>query len=546
MRLRVVMADGRRFEREAQGDELVVGRSSHTGLSIPDRALSREHARFFRMGDAWFVEDLRSHNGTRVNDRNVVSPTPLAPGDRVSVGESVLMVELPGGAAAPAPEPEGSFYRSAEEILSGVLDTGEAVRSGAEAGRRAIERLRLLNDVHQALGRSISLDGLLELILDRVFTHLAPQEGAIYLRDAEGRDFCAARRSSLARPGAPLHSRSLFHEVIDKGKAARILDTALDERFAAAESLMSAGVRSLIAAPLLDPQGALGMIVLGSTLTTREFTEEDVELLVSLASVAAMRIRNVRLVAEAMERQKLEQEIRLARQIQVALLPAALPGIPGYELFGGNLPSRGVSGDFYKVVPRPALEEVAFLLADVSGKGIAASLLTASLEALTALPLESGASPESVCEQVSRLLYQRTPPEKYATAILAVLLRQTGQIRFVNAGHNPGLVVRCGGAEEWLAPGGVPLGLLPGSSYTARATSLAPGDTLVLYTDGLTEAVNPEDEEFGATRLLEACRRGRDLPPRALARALERELDDFVRGVPFADDRTLLVVRRLS
>ena len=199
---------------------------------------------------------------------------------------------------------------------------------------------------------------------------------------------------------------------MEKGQAALVLDAETDQRFNQAASLISAGIRSLVAAPLLDPSGAMGMILLSSTLGVRQFTEEDMELLASLASVASMRIRNTRLAAEAAERQRLEQEVNLARHIQVALLPKSIPQPAGYAIHGGNIPSRGVSGDFYKVVERAEGRECAVLLADVSGKGIAASLLTASLEALSAAPIEEGSSPDAVFSGVSRLLFARTPPEK--------------------------------------------------------------------------------------------------------------------------------------
>ena len=286
------------------------------------------------------------------------------------------------------------------------------------------------------------------------------------------------------------------------------------------------------------------MIAVGAGLGVRSFREEDLELLVSLASVAALRIRNVRLVAEAMERQRLEQEVRLARQIQVALLPATLPGVPGWELHGGTLPSRGVSGDFYKILFRGDGTTVAVFVADVSGKGVAASLLTASLEALSAFPLEGSDPPERICEQVGKLLHQRTPPEKYATAFLAIVDPGTGRVRFTNAGHNPALLLRAGGASEWLRSNGVPLGLLPGARYAEGDLTMEAGDTLLVYTDGITEALDPDDEEFGEGRLVEAAQRSRGLGLREMASAIERELDAFTRGVPYHDDRTLVIVRR--
>lgn len=539
-RLRVVSADGRRFEHEVTGEALVIGRSSRADLALADRAMSREHARIQRSDDGWVLQDLGSHNGTRLNEAIVEGAQRLRDGDTISLGGSHLVVDLDGDLPSSG---DSVIYRSARELLDPTSGVTDASGVGG-AGKRAADRLRMLNQVSQALASPISLEELLELILDRAFEHLRPQEAAIYLRDARGEDVCAARRATPGREARPMHSRSLLTEVIDKGMAAHVVDSAVDARFAESRSLIASGLRSFIAAPLLDAQGALGMIAVGAGLGVRSFREEDLELLVSLASVAALRIRNVRLVAEAMERQRLEQEVRLARQIQVALLPATLPSVPGWELHGGTLPSRGVSGDFYKLLFRGDGTTVAVFVADVSGKGVAASLLTASLEALSAFPLEGSDPPDRICEQVGKLLHQRTPPEKYATAFLAIVDPATGQVRFTNAGHNPALLLRAGGASEWLRSNGVPLGLLPGARYAEGVLTMEAGDTLLVYTDGITEALDPDDEEFGEGRLVEAAQRSRGLGLREMASAIERELDTFTRGVPYHDDRTLVIVRR--
>ena len=541
LRLRVVSADGRRFEHDVEGEEVVIGRSSRAGLALADRAMSREHARIRKDDQGWTVEDLGSHNGTRLNEAPVEGVRRLRDGDTVSLGGSVLTLEIQGEEGSPSGD--SVIYRSAKDLLHSASGSTDVSGVGA-ASRKAEGRLHMLNQVNQALASSISLEELLELILDRAFVHLKPQEGAIYLRDAAGNDICAARRSTPGRESRPMHSKSLLHEVIDKGMVAHVVDSSVDERFSESKSLMMSGLRSFIAAPLLDEQGALGMVVVGAALGVRSFRDEDLELLVSLASVAALRIRNVRLVAEAMERQKLEQEVRLARQIQVALLPASLPPVPGWELHGGTLPSRGVSGDFYKALLRGDGTDLAFFVADVSGKGIAASLLTASLEALSALPLEGNDPPDRICEQVGTLLFKRTPPEKYATAFLGILEPSTGRLRWTNAGHNPALLLRASGEAEWLKSNGVPLGLILGARYKEGDLTMGPGDALLVYTDGITEALNPEEEEFGETGLLEAATRHQSLPLRDLAAGLERDLDAFARGVPFHDDRTLVIVRR--
>jgi phosphoserine phosphatase RsbU/P len=546
-RLHITPAEGPPFDHTLQGDSLVVGRAAEAGLSIADPFLSRRHTRLFRKGAGLFVEDLGSRNGTLLNGKTVLTSTEVRSGDVIRVSNSTIRISTGESVAFRSVAPDdaledGTIFRRASDLLAPEPAT---LRSEGEL-RRYAERLKLLNEVHQALGRSLELDELLELILDRVFDHLRPDRGAVFLREKSGELRTAARRSAAGQAEDFPVSRSLVREVTEKGLAALVLDVRTDERFAAAQSMLLSGIRSLVAAPLLDPEGTLGLIVLESRMQIRQFSEEDLELLVSLASVAALHLRNVALMTEALERRRLEEELALARRIQVALLPSRVPETRGWELHGGNVPSRGVSGDYYEVVERADGREVVLMIADVSGKGMAASLLTASLQALSSGPIEDGLPPEEICARLSRLLYRRTPPEKYATAFLGVLEPATGLLRYTNAGHNPPLVVRAGGSLEELPPTGVPLGLLPGARYAAREVALSPGDTLVLYTDGLVEASDPGGEEYGLDRLKEVCLRHRNGLCRSLAEALDADLEAFVRGVPFADDRTIVLARRLS
>ncbi|HHQ49042.1 MAG TPA: FHA domain-containing protein, partial [Acidobacteria bacterium] len=531
-------------------DAMVIGRASHSDITVPDRSLSRQHARIFRDDDGWWVEDLGSRNGTLLNGQPLVDgPARIAPGDTLGLGSTVITVTTEETAAGQDTAPSGntgsSLFRPARQVLEDSSSAHNVVLSAdAETLRRLTLRLAVLNEVQQALSLPIELDELLSLILDRVFDHLDPEEGAIFLRHGDGTFHCAVQRPAEEAIAERLCSHNLIEQVVEGGQAALVLDVEEDERFARAESLMTAGIRSLVAAPLLDAETTHGMIVLSSRLHTRQFTEEDLELLVSLASVAAMRIRNVRLTEEAMLSKQLRRDLALARRIQMAILPDRLPTVDGYRIHAGNVPSRGVSGDFYKVVERGDGRELVLLLADVSGKGIGAALLTGSLEALSAGAIAGGAPPEEVCATTSRLLFERTPPEKYSTMFLVVLEPEDGGLTYCNAGHTPGLLLRPGDGHQWLGSTAPPVGLLPEARFTAASAVLEPGDVLVLYTDGITEAENPNGVEYGADRLLERCRHAPGLDPSELAAAIENDLRAFTAGTPFADDRTILIVRR--
>jgi serine phosphatase RsbU (regulator of sigma subunit) len=550
--LHVAPAQGDSFAHDVESDEVVIGRSMKSDLSVADRFLSRQHARLYRTEQGWVIEDLGSRNGTFVNGVRVESPTTIAPGDVIAMSASIIKVTEQGDAAPATDRPrvsidQGSIFRPATELIQASIQLPES-EAGHEADdiRRHAERLSILNDVHQTLATSISLDELLDLILDRTFDHLEPEQGVVLLRDKDGGLYPAASRPLETETDRIVISQSLAREVVEKGMAALVHDVRIDDRFAEAKSLLDAGIRSVVAAPLSDPRGTLGMIALSSAADVRVFSADDMQLLSSLASVAALRIRNIALAEEAAERRRLHEEVKLARQIQVALIPDSLPTVPGYDIYGGNQPSQGVSGDYYEVIERLDGSECVLFIADVSGKGIAASLLTAYIEALSSAPIEDGLTPDQVFARVSRRLYRRTPHERFATAFLAILEPASGTVRFANAGHNPALLVRRNGTIERLSSTGLPLGLLPLAEYECSEFTLTAGDTLVTYTDGITEATNPEKEEYGTERLENLCHERQSLDLEALAAALEEDLQLFVAGEPFADDRTLVMLRRLE
>jgi sigma-B regulation protein RsbU (phosphoserine phosphatase) len=551
-RLHIVPAHGDPFDQTLEGDSLIVGRSSAAELVLADRFLSRKHARLFQDNGSWMVEDLGSRNGTLVNGVRIEEPTRLKADDEIRLSGSVIMVRSGDKrdekvvTSAARHDTAQTVFRRASDLISRASSDATGGLTTPEALRRQTERLRLLNDIHRALGQSLELDELLEMILLRAFEQLEPEEGVIILRNKDGGYRRAARRTAAGVDTNYVFSETLITEVAEKGMAALVLDVETDSRFGNAQSILSSGIRSLVAAPFLDAEGSQGMIALNSRYHKRQFDEDDMELLVSLSSVAALRIRNVALAEEAAERRRLEEELKLARQIQVALLPSQLPDVEGYELWGGNVPSRGVSGDYFKIEERAEGSELVFVIADVSGKGIAASLLTASLEALAAGPIEVGQDPAEICTKVGRRLYMRTPPAKYATMILGILNRDSGELRYTNGGHNPALVIRANGEHEELKPTGMPVGLMPSAQYTQASVELGPGDLLVLYTDGITEAANPEDDEYGIERLAEICKKHREASLDDLAAAIEQNLDEFAQGVPYADDRTFVLTRRLK
>lgn len=537
--------EGDAFAQGVDRNTLVLGRAPTADVVIADRYLSRHHARVHLHLQELQIEDLQSRNGTYVNGLRIQAQTSVSPGDVIQISETVIHVKADDESDRADVSGENMIFKPATDLLrTREFATGSAWQLDDSQLRGYVERLELLNEIHEALGTSMTLDDLLQLILERVFQLLRPQQAVIFLKDGDGTYRMAAKRVQQGLPGEVPLSQSLVTEVAEKGMAALVFDMATDKRFSAAESIQTAGIRSLVAAPLQDATGSLGFIVLSSKVVVRQFSEDDMSLLASLASVAALKIRNAALSEEAAMRRVLEKELNLARTIQVTLIPDRLPKLEGYQVVAKNVPSQAVSGDYYEAVSRRDGQECLLLVADVSGKGVAASLLTASLEALSASPIEDELAPNEICSKLSRLLIRRTSSDRYATMFIAAVDLPSGRLTFSNAGHNPALVVRADGDIQYLERTGLPIGLLPIFDYELGEVQLQSGDLLLIYTDGLTEARNPQGDEFEGERLANVCRKHRLEPLLDVASAIESELTRFVDGMAFDDDRTYILIRR--
>ena len=550
-RLRVFPSQGEDFEYPLEEESISIGRVSESDLVVKDRFLSRQHARLYRTGEHVWVEDLDSSNGTFVNDRRVEEPTEIRPGDEVRLSTSYITL-LSDGIETPKPRKDpvtehNTEYRRASELIDSDSPTDLASLSQRGSFRRQTDRLQLLHSIHRELSGTLQLDELLDLILDRCFETLQPDQEVIFLKRDNGDYYLAAERSADGPGIEHLYSETLLHQVADNGMAALVTDAAHDERFDTADSVLNIGVHSLVAAPLSDPEGSLGMIALASKQGKSSFNKDDRDLLASLASIASLRINNVKLAQraaqEAAERHRYEADLNLARSIQTAVLPTKLPTIEGYDLTGSIIPSRGVSGDYYQAVERLGGKETVLIIADVCGKGLCASLTTLSLEALAAGPIEVGRSPAEICTRVNRRLHSRTLPNRFATAFMVVVEPHGRILRYASAGH-PGLLVGSKGNVLRLGSTGPPLGAFPSIEYSESSALLESGDTLILFTDGIIEATNPADEEFGTERLAEIVASNRHAELGTVTRTIENALEEFVEGAPYADDRTLLLLRK--
>ena len=308
-------------------------------------------------------------------------------------------------------------------------------------------------------------------------------------------------------------------------------------------SLVQQQVRMLMAAPLQTKDNVIGLIYVDSPSLIREFIAEDLSLLTVLANVAAIRIEHARLIEVEQTKRILAKDLDQAALIQQGLLPAQAPKVPGIELAGHNAACRTVGGDYYDFLPYPD-GRVAIALGDVSGKAMPAALLMTSLQARVRVLAEEPPEVAGMMTRLNRATAANCPSNRFISFFFSVLDPKTGELTYANAGHNPPMIARANGTIDRLEGGGLLMGIVPSASYDAYRVQLNPGDVLLLYSDGVTEATNPLGEEFEEERLGQILQANRHRSPEEIVEAVTRAVSDFSAGAPVADDLTLVVAKR--
>lgn len=540
VRLRIEPADQPPFDRDFDGSEVAIGRAPASDLVIADSSASRHHARLVYRDDAWWVEDLGARNRTTVNGEAVEAPRSLQVGDRLQVGgTTVQFMGDPATVREAAARPETA-------VLAGAGGAGyEAVSETSElADDRQAARMRTLNEIHRALAAPISLPELLDLILERCFDVLRPQEGVILLRTDKGGLAHAASRRVARSPeeGEVFVPRRIVDEVAGKSKPALVLDATIDERFAGSDSIMVSGIRSIVAAPLVDADGTIGLISLCSRASVKQFSEQDLDMLVSIASAAALRVRNVALAEEAAARRVLQHELALAHEMQMAMLPRRFPERPEVELAAMLKPARSVGGDLYDFDLDG--DRLWFIVADVAGKSVAAALYMAVAKTLFRATTRGDADLAGAVSRMNEELARDNDRLMFVTALVGYLDVTTGEVAIVDAGHNPVVMI---GADGRLSTPEVTkcvaLGVVEDFPFTATRLTLERGASLVLYTDGMTDARSKTGEMFGMARLMRAMTAAATQPAATFVTSVIRTVETFASGAPPEDDLTLLALK---
>lgn len=528
-----------------------IGRSSMNDLPISDKMLSRQHARIVKDDNGGLqVEDLGSRNGTFLNGERLAAPQPLKAGDRITLGgvtlklesESTTRVRIEAGGADAL---DNTILKASAELLRAQHQETDP-RLPAEQLSKLIESLRVVNELTIELLRDVSVDELMKFLMDKVFETLMPDRGVVLLRSRVTNELTpAVVRVAEGMSADDIRlSKTLVAQVVEKRNGLILMDTSTGSGVSLADSIRLSGIKSVLAAPLENEGEVVGLIYVDSQVGHRSFEEADLRLLTSLANVAAAKIQSARLMAEVADKKQMDREFALAREIQQRLLPESPPTVPGYELHGSNTASRQVSGDYFDFRVRSD-KKVYMAIADVCGKGVGPALLMASLQASFHAWADESVPVAEMTGRLSEAISRRTGPDRFITFILVLLDPANGEIEYTNAGHNPGILLKTDKSMSELSSHGLPLALFPGKPYSSSKFTLGPGELLFLYTDGVTEANSPDGDEFGFPRLKEFIGARVGKAPAEIEEELLKDLEDHAQGEPFADDRTLVMVRRI-
>jgi len=420
-----------------------------------------------------------------------------------------------------------------------------------------LHKLNLLLEATALLHSRFPLESVLSTVVDHAIAITDADRGLFLEADSAGLlSGRLARRSGAKHlpPEEVAPSQTALRLALGQQSTVitgDLAEAALDLQ--AAASIVGQRLRAVVVIPLYamlragstesavgsKPGELLGAVYLDSRRSAA-FSNLDRRILDALAVEAASILENARLVEHDRERRRLEQQMDIAREIQQALLPRNFSDFPHLAVSGTNIPCLAVGGDYFDVFPVDE-DRTAFLIADVSGKGLGAALLATMLQGAL-LGIKIGADPARVFEHISSFLYEHPEVDRYATVFFGVLDRG-GQIEFVNAGHPSPILLRCGQISEPFAEGSFPLGMMPEANYHVARMQLEPGDTLVLFSDGVTEAENPDQQLFGVPRLRKALEGQHGTSLNQLQKALLDSVEDFARGADQADDITLVLLR---
>jgi phosphoserine phosphatase RsbU/P len=545
----MLLKDGEAIGFKLADEVTVLGRAPECQIQLDSNMVSRRHAQVTRDKGSYFVEDLGSGNGTFLNGKRIQERTPLKANDRIKLGPMLLRFETSSASRTlSAGEDPTTGVEISADVTSTIMESADNRTGFGLLQVQPEAKLRAVIEIARGLAGTVDLQAIVPRILDTLFT-IFPQadRGCILLKDAETDNMLPVAQKHR-KPDADdtvKLSRTILNKVLSERTGILSADATSDSRFEAAASISSLTIRSMMCVPLLGLDGApMGVINLDTQNVLSRFTKDDLELLLAVAGQAALSYESARLLTSHMEKLKQDSEMAIARNVQHALLPKTLPQAPGYDFYASYDSALAVGGDYYDAM---ALEDgkICLSFGDVAGKGVPASLVMSRISSVVRSTLQYVDDVGKAIASVNNHMCSSAVEGRFVTYILAVVDTQSHDLQLSIAGHMSPMIRKSDGSiEEFDEESvGVPIGVLENYPYDVLSRPIAPGETVLFYTDGVSEAMNHKSELYGDKRVREFLRKSTGSAAE-IGKALLSDVRSHANGRPQNDDITIMIFSR--
>lgn len=545
----VLLKDGQSFPYELKKFPARMGRHPDCDVQVDSNMVSRFHAQIVQIENRIMLEDLNSGNGSFLNGKQLEKnqPYPLRNNDRIKLGPIKFRFE--------DDEENGSSISAVPGVdvsdgsTSTIMGTASAKGFGVFEVRPE-EKLKGILKINQSLAGLVELSNIAPRILDTLF-EIFPQadRGTILMKEGTAKRFipCAQKRRQEGDDESVRLSKTILERVLTDRAGILSADAANDSRFSASESISSLTIHSMMCVPLLNMEGEpFGIINLDTQNPMKRFTDEDLELLLAVANQAAHSYENVRLLQSHLEKQKQDKEMRIASQVQRALLPDSLPAVTGYRFYASYDAAQAVGGDYFDCF-MIGEDKVCISFGDVAGKGVPGALIMSRMSSVVQNTMSFTDDVALAIQRINSHMCHNMVEGRFVTYILGVIDLKTNRITLANAGHMSPLIRKPDGSVEEFDDStiGIPVGIMDGYPYEVVERDIEAGEMFILITDGVDEAMDPDGGLYTKERVRDFVRDGSP-DPEELGRALLTDVRRHANGRAQNDDITIMTFGRLS
>ena len=549
----ILLVAGQAKTYELKHGDNFLGRLPECDIQIDSNMVSRKHARVYPQDGRFYIEDLNSGNGSFVNGQKITAPTLLKTDDRIKFGPILFRFE--GDSSGSSSSKSGLGEDSSPAAVSFHQDESSSTITDRIGGSafdmldvQPAAKLKAVLEITKSLAGTIDIDKILPKVLDTLFGIFPHADrGCVLLLDDRTQQMiprAMKHRRADADDSVKL-SRTILKAVMESKETILSADASSDSKFSASESISSLSIRSMICAPMIGLNGdVLGVINIDTQNPLAQFKNEDAQLLAAVAVPAALAYEGARLLQSYIEKQKQDNEMNIASAVQLALLPERMPEVPGYSFFAMYESAQAVGGDYYDVFPL-ANGKIAIAFGDVAGKGVPASLIMSRISTVVRSVVEFVDDVSQAIEKINGHMCARAVEGRFVTFVLIILDPLKHTMSLVIAGHMSPIIRKPDGSLEEFPDEivGVPLGVVDGYPFDVAMREIGPGETVVIYTDGVSEAMNAAGDLYGTDRLRTLVK-NESGDTQKLGTVIRADVRKHAGGHPQNDDITLMVFGR--